>query len=231
MQKHNPANGSAKNNGRGRAAAGFTLIEVILAVSILAMVVTTVFTSLRIGINAWEKGEKNIEFLQTQRSVHNLLFREINSAVAYTLPVGELDQHLRYNAFFGESDTIKFVSYISSTRTEKGLTLLEFWVEEDNGLMVGEHKALVSNHADLDAIDLRDDENAVSLCRRISAMALRYFDRENPDEEGEWLDRWDPKNMKKRLPLFVEIVLTYRDETEGGFEETMVIPVIASSNL
>jgi len=222
---HNPEN----RPGRVRSRKGFTLIEMILAVSILAMVVTTVFTSLRIGINAWEKGEKNIDFLQAQRSVHTLLFREINSAVPYRLPVGELDQHLKYNSFFGESDTIKFVSYISSTRTEKGLTLLEFWVDEETGLMVGEHKALMSSHAELDDIDLRDEERAVCLCSRISEMTLRYFDRENPDEEGEWLDRWDPKNMEKRLPLFVEIVLTYTDETEDEFEETMIVPVIASS--
>ncbi len=44
--------------------SGFTLIEMMLAVSILAMVIVTIFTSLRIGINAWEKGKKTSAFFK-----------------------------------------------------------------------------------------------------------------------------------------------------------------------
>ena len=54
-----------KSGGIGKSRSGFTLIEVMLAVSILAMVIAVVSTSFRIGINAWEKGESKIKSLQT----------------------------------------------------------------------------------------------------------------------------------------------------------------------
>ena len=214
---------------RLKSRSGFTLIEMMLAVSILAMVIATIFTSLRIGINAWEKGEKNIGFFQTKRAVHEILFREINSAYAYTITPGELDKHVKYNAFFGEPDSLKFVSYVSSTRINTGLSLLELWTEDKEGLMLGESEALVSNLSDLNDIDLKDEERAVSICNEIKKIHFRYFDRKNKNEEGEWLDSWDPKDKKKRLPLFVEVILVYIDKDDEETEETLIIPIMAAS--
>lgn len=207
---------------------GFTLIEMLLAVSILAMVVATIFTSLRIGINAWEKGEKNIVFLQTKRAVSDLLFREINSAYPYIITPGTLDTHVKYNAFFGKSDSLKLVSLVNATGTVKGLSLIEFWTDEENGLMIGEREALFSSLSDLNDIDLRDEESAVSICREIKKLRLRYFDRQDNNETGEWLESWDPEDKKTRLPLFVELILVYSDKDDEETEETLIIPVVAS---
>ena len=209
--------------------SGFTLIEMMLAVSILAMVIVTIFISLRIGINAWEKGEKNIGFFQTKRAVNELLFKEINSAYPYTITPGELDKHVEYNAFFGEPDSLKFVSYVSPSNRDTGLSLLELWTEEDEGLMIGESKALVSNLSDLNDINLKDDEFAVPICCDIKKLGFRYFDRKNKNEEGEWLESWDPKDKKGRLPLFVEIILVYTDKDDEKTEQMLIIPVMASS--
>ncbi len=210
-------------------SSGFTLIEMMLAVSILAMVIVTIFTSLRIGINAWEKGEKNIGFFQTQRAVNELLFRGISSAHPYTITPGKLDKHVKYNVFFGESDSIKFVSCVSASKKNAGLSLIELWTEENEGLMVGESEALVSNLSDLNDIDLRDDQFAVSICSEIKKLEFRYFDRKDKNEEGEWLESWDPKDKKGRLPLFVEIILVFTDKVDEETEQTLMIPVMASS--
>jgi len=220
-----------KKNGEamGKNKAGFTLIEIMLAVSILAMVIATIFTSLRIGINAWEKGESKIEAFQTKRAVNALLFREIKSTYPYTITPGELDKHKKYNAFFGESDSLKFVSYASTTGRSTGLSLIEIWSEKDEGLFIGEREALVSNLSDLNDIDLRDEDTAVSACKEIKEIGFRYFERERSDEEGEWLNSWDPEDKKERLPLFVEVLLVYTDDNDEEVEELLIIPVLAAS--
>ncbi|HEX7533874.1 MAG TPA: prepilin-type N-terminal cleavage/methylation domain-containing protein [Syntrophales bacterium] len=41
-------------NGHNR---GFTLLELLIALTITAMIVAIIFGALRIGIRAWEKGE------------------------------------------------------------------------------------------------------------------------------------------------------------------------------
>jgi general secretion pathway protein J len=212
-----------------KSGSGFTLIEIVLAVSILAMVIAVISTSFRIGINAWEKGESKIESLQTKRAVNALIYREIKSVYPYTITPGELDTHLKYNAFFGESDSLKFVSHASTTGRSTGLSLIEMWTEEDKGLFIGEREAIVSNLSDLNDIDLRDEDTAVSVCREIKKISFRYFERKNKDEEGEWQENWDPKDKKERLPLFVEILLVYIDDNDEESEELLVVPIIAAS--
>ena len=209
--------------------SGFTLIEIMLSVSILAMVIAVIFTTFRIGINAWEKGESKIESLQTKRAVNALIYREINSVYPYTITPGELDTHIKYNAFFGESDSLKFVSHASTTGRSTGLSLIEMWTENEKGLFIGEREAIVSNRSDLNDIDLRDEDTAVSVCSEIKEISFRYFERKNKDEEGEWQENWDPEDKKKRLPLFVEVLLVYIDKNDEESEEMLVIPVMASS--
>ncbi len=207
---------------------GFTLIEMLLAVSIFAMVTTIIFSSFRTGLGAWEKGEQDIDFFQKTRSVSELLYREINSAYPYSITPGVLDKHKKFFAFFGKSDSLKLVSHANLHRRAGGLSLLEIWVDEKAGLMLGEAPALVSNLSDLEDIDLRDEELSVSLLAEVQKIDLRYFDRETSKEEGEWLERWDPKNKKSRLPLFVELVLTITDRYEEEFTQRLIIPVMSN---
>ena len=218
-----------KSGGIGKSRSGFTLIEVMLAVSILAMVIAVISTTFRIGINAWEKGENKIKSLQTKRALNALIYREIKSVYPYTITPSELDTHIKYNAFFGESDSLKFVSHASTTGRSTGLSLIEMWTEEDKGLFIGEREAIVSNLSDLNDIDLRDEDTAVSVCREIKEISFRYFERKNKDEEGEWQENWDPEDKKKRLPLFVEVLLVYIDDNDEESEELLVVPVIAAS--
>ena len=42
---------------RRRAPSGFTLIELVLALSIVAIMVTMLFSGLRVGLRAWQSGE------------------------------------------------------------------------------------------------------------------------------------------------------------------------------
>ena len=70
---------------------GFTLIEMLLAISIFSMVVAIIFSSFSVGLGSWEKGERDIEYYQRLRSVTELLFRQINSTYSYKIKRGELD--------------------------------------------------------------------------------------------------------------------------------------------
>ena len=44
---------------------GFTLLELVLAIAILAMVVGVIFGAFRAGISAWQGGERDIVFHQS----------------------------------------------------------------------------------------------------------------------------------------------------------------------
>jgi general secretion pathway protein J len=207
--------------------SGFTLIEMLLAISIFSMVVVVIFSSFLLGIGSWEKGEEDIEFFQKLRSVSELLYREINSTYIYKITPGVLDTHRKFCAFFGKSDSLKFVSYANLHRRTGGLSLLELWVEDGKGLMMGEDAALVSNLSDLEDIDLREEDRSVVLFPEVKKVEFRYFDRKNKGDEGEWLERWDPKDKRTRLPLFVEITLSISDKNDEELTERLIVPVMS----
>jgi len=58
---------------------GFTLIELLISLTIVAMIVAVVFGGLRVGIRAWEKGERNVERNQRERASLDLMKRQLAS--------------------------------------------------------------------------------------------------------------------------------------------------------
>jgi general secretion pathway protein J len=209
------------------AHGGFTLIEILLAISIFAMVIGVMFSSFRVGISSWEKGERDIEFYQKMRAVTELLYREISSTYPYWITPGELDTHKNYFAFFGAPNSIKFVSYANMHKRTSGLSLLDIW-QDSTGLMLGEAGALASNQSDLEAIPIRDDDHAMVLSSDIRDISFRYFDRKKGDEEGEWLEQWDPQDKNMRLPLFVEVTFSFVGARDEALKERVIVPIMSS---
>jgi len=210
---------------RGR---GFTLLELLLAISIFAIVVVVLFSSFWVGIGAWEKGEAGIEFQQRLRAVSELMFREISSAYPYFLTPSQLDKHTSYVAFFGEPNSLRFVSYANLHKRASGLCMLEFWVSERRGLLLGEAAALAANKEDFDAVPLRSTDYALEICSDVRGLQFRYFDQKNDDEPGEWLERWDPDERQGSMPKIVEVTLTFLDQRGEDITQQLIIPIMSS---
>ncbi len=218
--------------GSGRACAqdsrGFTLLELLLAVSIFAMVVVVLFSSFWVGIGSWEKGEQRIEFQQRMRAVSELMFREISATYPYFLTPSQLDKHTNYVAFFGESNSLRFVSYANLHKRASGLCMLEFWVSEQKGLMLGDAAALAANKEDFDTVPLRSAEHALEICREVRSLQFRYFDRKKDDDPGEWIQSWDPVERRGYMPRIIEVTLTFSDPRGETLTQQLIIPIMSS---
>jgi prepilin-type N-terminal cleavage/methylation domain-containing protein len=78
---------------------GFTLIEVLVSLSIMALITGIAFSGLSAGIDSWERGTRRIQELDRSVSVERLLARQ--------LPLATKGQ------FEGNSTTLEFVSSYS----------------------------------------------------------------------------------------------------------------------
>jgi prepilin-type N-terminal cleavage/methylation domain-containing protein len=78
---------------------GFTLIEVLVSLSIMALITGIAFSGLSAGIDSWERGTRRIQELDRRVSVERLLARQ--------LPLATKGQ------FEGNSTTLEFVSSYS----------------------------------------------------------------------------------------------------------------------
>ena len=71
------------SRGLRRDGRGFTLLEVILAVSILAVVVVLATAALRVGLRAWESGQRRADLQQESRALVELVSEALAGASAY----------------------------------------------------------------------------------------------------------------------------------------------------
>lgn len=193
--------------------AGFTLLELMISLTIVGLILVLVFGALRIGARAWEKGEKDIEIHQRQRIVLNNVARQIASISPDGLKGDdkkEKKDKKEWKGFFrGGPDEMAFVTRLPmSPMIDSGMVYARYVVREDEngegkGLFLFEKEAVfIKNEADLG--ELGEDEFS-ELISGAEAIEFAYLKGpEATDGTPEWVDQWSP-DSDAGLPLAVRI--------------------------
>ena len=94
---------------RGSTLSGFTLLELVLALSIVAAVLVVLFGGLRVGLGAWQRSERHTAALDHARSVLALVEHALDGAFPYRLtPEGQQQPHI---LFEGSPDRLTFATF------------------------------------------------------------------------------------------------------------------------
>ena len=185
---------------------GFTLLELLISLTIVAVIVVIVFGALRTGIRAWEKGEKDVEARQRQRIVLDLIKRQLASICVSEAGGG--DQHLI--PLKGDNKSIEFVSCIPMAPGNRfGRVFVKYTVQSENGgnkeHLTFYEKNIVLPNRDIVVDDL--DEDAFSeLIPGMKSIEFEYL-KDRPGEEASiWQETWDPA-VDKGTPRAVRVTL------------------------
>jgi general secretion pathway protein J len=220
--KNFPAKREETLRAAGRPS-GFTLIEVMITLTILGFILLMVFSVFRLGLSAWEKGESAKEKYQTMRVISQMIGRQVKSMVPYRIKTRKSEGP--YLAFEGKAQSLKFVSALPlKSRKPQGLvyTIYEFR-EEGRGagrLVLYEQRVLNRDFMEEDP----KPDTGVSLLGGISAVRFEYYREENPEknETGGWLDEWNAKE-EGELPRAVRLTLVQEKGKEAKEEFPIVI--------
>jgi prepilin-type N-terminal cleavage/methylation domain-containing protein len=179
---------------RREGAAGFTLIEIVIALTLVAALLAITFSGLRVGLAAWRQGDARAEQLQRVRSLNQLLVRAVGGAYPYRLDAGGPEP--APPAFQGERDRLTFVTARPPVPLAAPIAFTAVSLSlEDRGLTIRE-AALPSRDLFGALVPVLADPGVVALQFRY----LRGHDR-------TWAERWDGI-AEHELPAAVEITLT-----------------------
>ncbi|MFZ5637449.1 MAG: prepilin-type N-terminal cleavage/methylation domain-containing protein [Pseudomonadota bacterium] len=182
-----------------RRAAGFTLMEILVATALLAAAMALAFATLRAASAAATRGEQKAQRNERMRAVEGFLRRRIASA----LPVAyEVDPRSGIPArFLGESDRMRFVADLPPYLGRGGPHLHEIGVVDDGagGLRLEVEFAVVLANQIVEERDPRPPERLVDGLREVK-ISYRALDAQN--RIGEWQDRWQQVD---RMPMQVRI--------------------------
>ncbi len=207
--------------------SGFTLLEVIVSLTILGFILLIVFGGFRLGLSAWDRGESIKEEHQTGRIISQLVSRQVKSIVPYKAQTKKAEGD--YLAFEGKPQSLKFVSSlpIKGNRAEGFVhTIYQF---EENGkeggrLILYEQRALNRNFFEEEI----KKENRHILMEGVSKVLFEYYQEEDPskNQSEQWLGEWNAKEMKE-LPGGVRMTVTFKEPEGKESTLSLLLPISA----
>lgn len=186
--------------------AGFTLVELLLAITLMSILLGLTYTGLRAAARSSERGEKLLAAGGELRASHQFLRRQLNQMLPLSFAVTDDAEETRI-VFLGDSRRISYVApmpgYLGSGGPQ--VQLVEVVSGNNNDMVVQ------FSHALLQGFDQERlfDRDPVILLEGVESAGFEFLGR---DEEGEltgWTTSWDQQDI---LPVAVRLDLEF---TEG----------------
>jgi general secretion pathway protein J len=173
---------------------GFTLIEILLAMSTLAVVVLMATGALRVGLRAWESGQRRADLQQESRALVELIGDALAGASPYQGRLGVSPE--RVVLFEGEPDEVRFVTNAPPLMLEAPAVPFHAVVlgrKEQNALRLVERL-------------MPSDEPFAPGSDRVLSRSVTRFTLAYRGESGEWQERWSAREAGG-LPTAVRLEL------------------------
>jgi general secretion pathway protein J len=186
-----------------RSLRGFTLLEMMIGLTLLGLLMVLVYSAMSIGVRAWDSGDRKVAEASHQRIVHAFLRRELMQV----FPVRWRGTAEAKIAFEGEQGTLRFVTTLNLGAGYKdgGLQWGELYVAEDADSEERSRALFLKREPfDLRAKDWDGlaDAKPVRLVRHVKDIELSYFGAETDVAEPKWSNEW---KQAQRLPLLIKL--------------------------
>jgi general secretion pathway protein J len=212
-------------------SSGFTLLEMVVTLTILGFILLIIFGAFRLGISAWEKGESSREEYQKVRAVSQLVSRQLKSMVPYKIKTEKAEGD--YLAFEGSARSLKFVSALSMKAKQPEGFVYAIYEFKDGGneggrLVVYEQRILIRKNF---FEERPNEESGVPLIEGISDIRFEYYQEEDSlkNRKEGWVEEWNAKE-EKELPRAVRMTVTYKSGQSEKEETPMTLLASVSAN-
>lgn len=169
---------------------GFTLLELMISITLIGIVMLIVFGAMRLGYRSIEKAERTMEFLERIRTSLSLIEAQLQSQIPLTYE----EDGERKVYFAGDKEFIQFSTNYSIWSGQMGYVRVAYNVEQD----VHGKRAL---YATENTISVEDNRKTL-LLDNLESVSFKYFYKDPTMEQGEWRDEWTEKSL---LPEMVSI--------------------------
>jgi general secretion pathway protein J len=201
---------------RRRQPRGFTLMEIMIALAITALMGGMIAMSFQTSFHAKETIEKDADQYRMLRSAMDRMVREISAAyVSDRYDTKRFrDQNDRPTNFIGERDHLLFTSLaherLYTDAKESDQMVVEYSVKSGMDEAARDRVDLVRReNPSVDGQMDRGGTEAI-LYEGIRKIEFAYWD----SQDKEWTDEWDTRRLEKKsiLPTRVKITLFAKDE-------------------
>jgi general secretion pathway protein J len=182
---------------RDARAAGFTLVELLIALTLVGLLTTLVYGGLRLAAEAWSRVDRRTNDAADLRVVADVLRHALSAAYpAYA----SADPNDRSIAFDGKADSVALVAPLPQAIAAGVPAQLRFFVAGDDR----PRSLFMGWRFDLPVAD-RDGplpENRLVLLDHVRAIRFAYFGAAAAGDAPHWQPSW---RARDRLPDLIRI--------------------------
>ncbi len=191
----------AKNPRQPRQRqSGFTLIEVIVAMTLISLIMMLIYSGINSSRRLVEKGEKRITATNEVRVVQELLRRQISRALPLAFKQNEDNEFI---LFEGDRDHVLFVAPMPGYLGTGGphVQLVEL-VNDAGGKTLQFKHWLMSDKFDPKTFLNDKEQEPVILLEHLRGGEFSFIGLDEEGEVTDWLNRWDEPG---KAPLLVRL--------------------------
>lgn len=221
--------------GAGGGQAGFTLLELLIAITVLGLLTALLSGGLGFGARVWERERRQLDQWSELQTVQEMLRRILSQAIPLAQQ-GET-QGAGSGSFVGTDSSLEFLGpppaqslaggiykYSLAVRVEtSGLRLVLHWQRRTpDGIQA---QRPVGNTAPEGAQRLQGG-GEVLVIDRIAGAQFSYFGGSEEGSRPRWRDRWQDE---AKTPLLVRLQVSFPPGDRRLWPELVVAPQLTAT--
>jgi general secretion pathway protein J len=203
---------------------GFTLLELLAAITLLGLLMAALFGGLRLGTRVWETGEARLDASVRLQIVQDF----IRQRLAETLPLEVVSREpaeagVSEPLFLGTVEAVRFAGMFPE-HLGAGVYLMELALAESdhaerNGNLVLRWRPLEPN----DPTAQEAEPETRVLIENVEALELSYFGTIDREQPPDWWQAW---GGQPALPQLIRLRVRFAENDERRWPELIVRPMV-----
>nr|WP_315488457.1 prepilin-type N-terminal cleavage/methylation domain-containing protein [uncultured Rhodoferax sp.] len=201
---------------------GFTLLELLISLTLLGLILVLLFGGLRLSVRSWDSVQRQVDNLNSVRSVESFLRREMERIQPYRWKAAPGPRF----AFVGERHKLNFVAPLPSRIGAGGLYAIALELEQTSTgrRVTWKHMPIDPSMRDFSSLEPMKEMQLVGTeLNSVDDIWLSYFGRETEAAAPRWVERWD---SVVTMPQLIRIKVRFADGSE--WPDFVVAPMLTS---
>jgi general secretion pathway protein J len=198
--------------------AGFTLVEMLVAITLLSLLSLALTAGLRLGIDAWTRGSAHSDQLSRTLAVQGLI-RDVMGQTYPYVPSG--DPTRRYVDFEGTDESVALLAPAPVALIAVGRARFRLFIARHDGLS----DLIMTSRPELALADAPSTTQQKTLLAGAASIAIDYFGQLRSETRAQWHDRWIEQPA---LPQLLRIQVRFSEGDSRLWPDLVVAPRIAA---
>lgn len=202
----------------GGNEAGFTLVELLVALALFSLLVTLLFDNVRFGLRAWQNGNVNAERFERSMISQDLLRRMIGNLYPMIVPDAAMQPRVDFD---GTKETINFLGNAPAVASGGGRFRFKVFVErrQDQADLVMTSRPELADPSD------KSMTAKTLLLAGVDQAEFSYFGEAKSERSLQWNDNW---TKRSDIPRLVRVRVAFGPGSAAVWPELLIAPRVVA---